>query len=485
MKLLRDILYKVPLEEVVGNTNVAIPGIAFDSRKVENHGVFVAISGTSMDGHAFIDQAIAKGALAIVCEILPEKTRDNVTYVKVKNSKLALGLMASNFYNNPSEKLKLIGVTGTNGKTTVATLLYELFQQLDQKSGLLSTVKNKIGRQVLPATHTTPDQLTLNKLLAEMVDAGCKYAFMEVSSHGLDQDRVAGLRFKGAIFTNITHDHLDYHKTFNNYLRAKKRLFDMLPADAFALLNADDKHHVVMTEHCKAKVNTYGLRNPSEFKAKIIEAQIDGMLLHVNEQEFWTRLIGGFNAYNITAVYGMAILLGLDRLQVLTALSTIKAVEGRFQYIKSKNGRLGIVDYAHTPDALANVLQTVNEVNNGKGKVITVVGCGGDRDRTKRPQMAAIAATNSQQVVLTSDNPRSEDPEAILDEMETGLDPTQKKRSLRITDRYQAIKTACQLAQPGDIILIAGKGHETYQEIKGVRHPFDDMQQLIENFNNE
>ena len=392
--------------------------------------------------------------------------------------------MAANFYDNPSEKLKLIGVTGTNGKTTVATLLYELFQQLDQKSGLISTVKNRVGKKEIPATHTTPDQLTLNRLLAEMVKEGCKYAFMEVSSHGLDQDRVAGLRFAGGIFTNITHDHLDYHKTFNNYLRAKKRLFDLLPADAFALLNADDKHSVIMTEHCKAKVETYALRNPADYKVKIIESQIDGMLLQVNEQEFWTRLIGGFNAYNISAIYAVAVIMGLDKLQVLTALSTLKAVEGRFQYIKSKDGKLGIVDYAHTPDALANVLQTINEVNNGKGKVITVVGCGGDRDKAKRPEMAGIAARNSQQVILTSDNPRSEDPEDILNEMEAGLDPVQKKRSLRITDRAQAIKTACQLAQPGDIILIAGKGHETYQEIKGVRHPFDDMQQLLENLNN-
>ena len=483
MKLLRDILYKVALEEVIGNTNVAISGISFDSRKIDNHGLFVAISGTAVNGHEYIAQAVELGALAVVCEEMPEKRLDNVTYIRVTNSKRALGHIAANFYDNPTEKIKVIGVTGTNGKTTVATLLYELFQQLDQKSGLISTVKNRIGKTEIPATHTTPDQLTLNRLLAEMVKAGCKYAFMEVSSHGLDQERVAGIRFTGGIFTNITHDHLDYHKTFNNYLRAKKRLFDVLPADAFALLNADDKHSTVMTEHCKAKVFSYALKNPADYKAKIIESQLDGMLLQVNEQEFWTRLIGGFNAYNITAIYAVAVQMGLDKLQVLTAISTLKAVAGRFQYIKSKDGKVGIVDYAHTPDALANVLETIGEVNNGKGKVITVVGCGGNRDKAKRPLMASIAANASQQVVLTSDNPRNEDPEVILDEMAAALDPVQKKRTLRITDREQAIKAACQLAQPGDIILIAGKGHEAYQEIQGVKYPFDDMQHLLTNFN--
>jgi UDP-N-acetylmuramoyl-L-alanyl-D-glutamate--2,6-diaminopimelate ligase len=356
---------------------------------------------------------------------------------------------------------------------------------MDKKSGLLSTVRIKVGNKTHSATHTTPDPITINAYLKEMVDAGCKYAFMEVSSHGLDQERTAGLRFEGAIFTNITHDHLDYHKTFKNYIKAKKKLFDGLGSHAFALLNGDDKNHVVMTEHCKAKVSNYALRNPADFKVKIVESQIDGMLLVINNHEFWTRLIGKFNAYNIASVYGMAVLLGLDELSVLTTLSTIKAVEGRFQYIKSKDGKLAIVDYAHTPDALANVLETVKEVNNGKGQIITVVGCGGDRDKSKRPEMAAIAADFSQRVLLTSDNPRTEDPEAILNDMEVGLDPVQKARSLRISDREQAIKTACQLAQPGDIILVAGKGHETYQEINGVRHPFDDMQHLIKNFNQE
>jgi UDP-N-acetylmuramoyl-L-alanyl-D-glutamate--2,6-diaminopimelate ligase len=485
MKLLRDILYKVSLEEVIGLTNVAIHSVAFDSRKVEHHSLFVAIAGTAVDGHQYMQAAIEKGALAVVCEKLPAERNEAISYIRVADSKEALGYIAANFYENPSEKLKLVGVTGTNGKTTVATLLYELFRQMDQKSGLLSTVKVRVGNDEFPATHTTPDPLAINYYLHKMVRAGCKYAFMEVSSHGLDQKRTAGLQFSGGIFTNITHDHLDYHKTFKNYIRAKKLLFDALPATAFALLNADDKNHVVMTEHCKAKVLTFGLRNPADFKVKIIEAQIDGMLLHINEQEFWTRLIGRFNAYNLAAVYGTAELLGLDKLQILTTLSTMKAVQGRFEYVKSKNGLLGIVDYAHTPDALENVLQTINELNNGRGRIITVVGCGGDRDKTKRPEMASIAANRSDKVILTSDNPRSEDPEEILNDMEAGLDPTQQARSLRITDRAQAIKTACQLAQAGDIILVAGKGHERYQDIKGVKHPFDDMKQLSNNLNQE
>ena len=482
MKLLRDILYKVAIEEIIGQTNVAITSIAFDSRKVEPHGLFVATRGTAVNGHDYIENAISKGALAIICEELPAEIKDELTYVRVENSKEALGFLAGNFYQNPSREIKLIGVTGTNGKTTVTTLLHQLFQNLDLKSGLLSTVKIMVGKETFPATHTTPDQLTINRYLRQMVDAGCKYAFMEVSSHGIDQDRIAGLNFTGAVFTNITHDHLDYHKTFNNYIRTKKRLFDGLPKNAFALLNADDKHHVVMVEHTKAKVLTFGLRNPADYKAKIIESQLDGMLLKINESEFWSKLIGKFNAYNLSAVYGVADQLGLDKLQVLTTLSTLNAVEGRFQYIRSNNGTLGIVDYAHTPDALENVLQTISEVNNGQADVITVVGCGGDRDKTKRPEMALIAAKFSNKLLLTSDNPRTEDPEEILNEMEAGLDPVQKAKSLRITDRAQAIKAACQLAKAGDIILVAGKGHENYQEINGVKHHFDDMEQLKENF---
>ncbi len=485
MKLLRDILYKVSLDEVVGPTNVAINAVAFDSRKVENHSLFVALPGTLVDGHTFIDKALKAGAIAIICEHLPKEILENITYIKVQNSHKALGYVAANFYNNPSAELKLVGVTGTNGKTTVATLLYELFEHLDKKSGLLSTVKIRIGKETLPATHTTPDQLTTNRLLRKMVDAGCKYAFMEVSSHGLDQERVAGLHFVGGVFTNITHDHLDYHKIFSNYIRTKKKLFDSLPSTAFALLNADDKNHVVMTEHTKAKVLTYGLRNPSDYKTKIIESQIDGMLLKINEHEFWTRLIGGFNAYNVTAVYAVATLLGLENLQTLTTLSTMNAVQGRFEYIKTKNGKLGIVDYAHTPDALKNVLQTIAEVNSGQGQVITVVGCGGDRDKTKRPEMARIAAEKSNKILLTSDNPRTENPEEILNDMEAGLDPVQKNKALRIADRAQAIKAACQLAQDGDIILVAGKGHETYQEVNGVRLPFSDMEHLLEHLNQE
>ena len=483
MKLLRDILYKVSLEEVIGQTNMAITSIAFDSRKVEPHGLFVAVSGTQVDGHDFIETAVEKGAIAIVCEHLPEAIKDEVTYLKVNNSHEALGYLAANFYDNPSSEIKLIGVTGTNGKTTVTTLLYKLFQNLDKKSGLLSTVKIMVGKDQFKATHTTPDQLTINKYLRQMVDAGCKFAFMEVSSHGIDQERIAGLTFAGAVFTNITHDHLDYHKTFKNYIRTKKRLFDGLPKQAFALLNADDKHHVVMTEHTKAKVYTFGLRNPADFKAKLIENQLDGMLLKINAHEFWTKLIGKFNAYNISAVYAVANLLDIDSLQVLTILSTMDSVEGRFQYMRAKDGTIDIVDYAHTPDALQNVLDTILDVNNGQAQVITVVGCGGDRDKTKRPEMAKIAARLSDKVLLTSDNPRTEDPNAILDDMEAGLDPTQKAKSLRITDRAQAIKAACQLAQKGDIILVAGKGHETYQEINGVRMHFNDMEELKQHFN--
>ena len=482
MKLLRDILYKVGLEEVVGQTNVAITSVAFDSRKVEPHGLFVAISGTQVDGHQFIGTAIEKGAIAIVCEHLPESLVDEITYIRVNNSQEALGFIAANYFDNPSKELKLVGVTGTNGKTTVTTLLYQLFQNLDQKSGLLSTVKIMVGKEQFKATHTTPDQLTINKYLRMMVDAGCKFGFMEVSSHGIDQERIAGLQFAGAVFTNITHDHLDYHKTFNNYIRTKKRLFDGLPKQAFALLNADDKHHVVMTEHTKAKVYTFGLRNPADYKAKLIENQLDGMLLKINEHEFWTKLIGKFNAYNVTAVYAVATLLGQDALQTLTTISTMNSVEGRFQYMRAVDGTIGIVDYAHTPDALQNVLETILDVNNGQAQVITVVGCGGDRDKTKRPEMAKIATRLSDKVLLTSDNPRTEDPDAILDDMEAGLDPVQKAKSLRITDRAQAIKAASQLAQKGDIILVAGKGHETYQEINGVRMHFNDMEELGQHF---
>jgi len=483
MKLLRDILYKVAIEEVAGSTHLAINSIAFDSRKVEKSSLFVAISGTATDGHLYIPKTIADGAIAVVCEVMPEVLSEKITYIRVANSKLALALLAANFYENPSQQLKLVGVTGTNGKTTVASLLFDLFQNLGEKCGLLSTVIIKVHKHEYPATHTTPDPLAINKYLRLMVDAGCKYAFMEVSSHGLDQDRVAGLAFAGGIFTNITHDHLDYHHTFNNYIRAKKKLFDVLPSSAFALLNADDRHSNVMTEHCRARIYTFALKTPADFKAKIIEAQFDGMLLKINDREFWTKIIGGFNAYNLTAVYAMATLLGADELQVLTTLSTMNAVAGRFQYVKSANGLLAIVDYAHTPDALKNVLQTIAEVNGGRGQIITVVGCGGDRDKTKRPEMATIAAMGSNKVILTSDNPRTENPETILNEMENGLDPAQKAKSLRIADRAQAIKTACHLAQPGDIILVAGKGHENYQEINGVKYPFDDLEQLKQNFN--
>lgn len=483
MKLLRDILYKVAIEEVAGQTHAAILGIAFDSRQVQNQSLFVAITGNALNGHEYIAKAEEKGAIAVVCEVMPITLSEKVSYIRVADTKIALAQMAANFYGNPSHELKLVGVTGTNGKTTVATLLYQLFTKLGYKSGLLSTVKICVDTEVLAATHTTPDPLATNKYLRNMVDAGCKYAFMEVSSHGLDQHRVTALQFAGAIFTNITHDHLDYHKTFLNYIQAKKKLFDMLPAAAFALLNGDDKHSGVMVEHCKAKKYTYALRSPADYKTKIIESQIDGMLLKINDREFWTKIIGGFNAYNLSAVYGMALLLGQDEIKTLTTMSLMNAVEGRFQYVKSDDGKLAIVDYAHTPDALENVLQTIADVNGGRGQIITVVGCGGDRDKAKRPEMARIAAQKSNRVLLTSDNPRSEDPDAILLDMEAGLDMALRSRALRITDRAQAIKAACQLAQPGDIILVAGKGHENYQEIKGVKHHFDDIEQLQINFN--
>lgn len=482
MKLLRDILYKVSIEEIAGGTHLAIASVAFDSRKVEKFSLFVAISGTVVDGHAFIDKAISQGAIAVLCEKMPETLADGITYIRVADTHAALALAAANFYDNPSAQLKLVGVTGTNGKTTVATLLYNLFRNLGAKCGLLSTVRVLVNRHEFAATHTTPDPLVINKYLRLMVDEGCTHAFMEVSSHGLDQKRVEGLEFTGGIFTNITHDHLDYHGTFQNYIRAKKKLFDALPSGAFAVMNADDRNHGVMTEHCRARIYTFALKAPADYKAKIMEAQFDGMLLKINEREFWTRIIGGFNAYNLTAVYATAALLGADEVQVLTTLSTLGAVSGRFQYVKSPDGKLAIVDYAHTPDALENVLRTIAEVNGGRGQVLTVVGCGGDRDKTKRPEMARIASDASSKVILTSDNPRTENPETILNEMEAGLDPIQKAKCLRITDRAQAIKTACHLAQPGDIILVAGKGHENYQEIDGVKHPFDDLEQLKYNF---
>ncbi|MCE3228054.1 MAG: murE [Bacteroidetes bacterium] len=480
MKLLSDILYKVKLEEILGSTHMAISSVTFDSRKVRKDSLFVATSGTSVDGHSFIDKAIEGGAIAIVCEIMPEKKNEAVTYVKVADSSNALGIVACNYYDNPSEKLKLVGITGTNGKTTTVTLLFNLFKSLGYSVGLLSTVQNKINNTVIPATHTTPDPLSLNELLNAMVEQGCEYAFMEVSSHAVVQNRIAGLNFTGALFSNITHDHLDYHKTFDEYIKAKKKFFDQLPNTAFALVNRDDKNGMIMMQNTKASKYTYGLKTVADFKCKIIENHLNGLLLSIDNQEVWVKLIGTFNAYNVLAVYAAATLLKQDKVNILTALSNLNSVEGRFQYVKSPNGVIGIVDYAHTPDALKNVLETIKDIRTGNEQVITLVGCGGDRDATKRPVMAAIACEYSTKVILTSDNPRSEDPEEILNQMQKGINPVDAKKTLRITDRKEAIKTALSLSNAGDIILVAGKGHEKYQEIKGVKHPFDDFEILKE-----
>lgn len=480
MKLLSDILYKVRLEEVIGSTHMAISSVTFDSRKVTKGSLFVAVKGTAVDGHKFIEGAIADGAAAIICEELPAIENNTVTFVKVKDSSWSLGIIACNFFDNPSTKLKLVGVTGTNGKTTTVTLLFNLFRALDYSTGLLSTVQNKINNTIIASTHTTPDALTLNELLATMVEQNCEYVFMEVSSHAVVQNRIAGLQFAGGVFSNITHDHLDYHKTFDEYIRAKKLFFDHLPADAFALVNKDDRNGMVMMQNTRAQKNTYSLRNIADFKCKIIENHLNGLFLNIDSQEVWVRLIGTFNAYNVLAVYATAMLLKQDKVNILTALSNLQSVEGRFQYIKSPGGVIGIVDYAHTPDALKNVLDTIKDIRGGNEQVITLVGCGGDRDATKRPVMAAIACEYSDRVVMTSDNPRSEDPEEILNQMQKGIDVKDQKKTLRITDRREAIKTACSLSKPGDIILIAGKGHEKYQEINGVKHDFDDLEILKE-----
>ena len=481
MKLLSDILYKARIEEVFGSTHVAISSVTFDSRRVKKDTLFIATRGVATDGHKFIESAIEAGAAAIVCEETPEVMRDNITYVKVTDSTLALGYIACNYYDNPSQKLKLVGVTGTNGKTTTVTLLFNLYRALGYNVGLLSTVQNKINNTIIPASHTTPDALSLNELLAGMAEQGCEYAFMEVSSHAVVQNRIAGVQFTGAVFTNITHDHLDYHKTFDEYIKAKKKFFDQLPDSAFALTNKDDKNGMVMLQNTKARKYTYSLLNLADFKCKIIENHLNGLLLNINSQEVWVKLIGTFNAYNVTAVYGVASLLKQDNINILTTLSNLNAVEGRFQYVKSESGVIGIVDYAHTPDALKNVLETIKDIRTGNENVITLVGCGGDRDAAKRPVMANIACQYSNKVILTSDNPRSEDPESILDQMQSGVDPVDAKKVLRISDRREAIKTALTLSKKGDIILVAGKGHEKYQEIKGVKHPFDDLEILKEN----
>ncbi len=480
MKLLSDILYKVKLEEIIGSTHVAISSIVFDSRKVKKDSLFVATKGAADNGHIYIQKAIESGAIAIVCEEIPKEKNDQITYVKVTDSTYALGVMACNYFDNPSEKLKLVGITGTNGKTTTVTLLFNLFKSLGYSVGLLSTVQNKINNTVIPSTHTTPDAITLNELLFKMEEQGCEFVFMEVSSHAIVQNRIAGINFTGALFSNITHDHLDYHKTFDEYIKAKKQFFNLLPSTAFALTNRDDKNGMVMLQNTKANKYTYALKNIADYKCKIIESHLNGLLLNIDNHEVWVKLIGTFNAYNILSVYATAVLLKQDITSVLTALSNLNSVEGRFQYVKSPNGVIGIIDYAHTPDALKNVLETVKEIRSGSEQVITLVGCGGDRDSAKRPIMAAIACEYSNKVILTSDNPRTEDPEEILNQMQAGVNPVDVKKVLRITDRREAIKIACSFSSKGDIILIAGKGHEKYQEINGVKHDFDDLEILKE-----
>ncbi|WP_396597202.1 UDP-N-acetylmuramoyl-L-alanyl-D-glutamate--2,6-diaminopimelate ligase [Dokdonia sp. R86516] len=474
MILLKDILYKVTLESVVGNTAVAITNVHFDSRQVSLNDVFVAVRGTQSDGHEYIGKAVNQGALAIICEELPEKTVNGITYVKVADTSSALATIASNFYGNPSANLKLIGITGTNGKTTIASLLYQLFQKAGYKTGLLSTVKILVDKTEYKATHTTPDSLTINKYLAEMSEAGVEYCFMEVSSHGIHQKRTEGLHFEGGIFTNLSHDHLDYHDTFAEYRDVKKKFFDELPKTAFALVNNDDKNGPVMVQNTKAKKVTYALKSYADYRAQILENQLSGLLLKIQDQEVWVKLIGSFNAYNLLAIFATAELLGLDQMEALQLLSELESVSGRFQYFISEGNVTAIVDYAHTPDALKNVLETINDIRTKNEELITVVGAGGDRDTTKRPKMGHIASALSTKAIITSDNPRSEKPEAIIEQVEAGVEPINYKKILSITDRKQAIKTACQLANPGDIILIAGKGHETYQEIMGERFDFDD-----------
>ena len=478
---LKDILYRATINAVRGNTGIKVNSIVFDSRKVENNDVFVAVKGTLTDGHDYIEKAIEKGAIAIVCESLPLDIDSNITYVEVDNASKALAFMASNFYQNPSENLKLIGVTGTNGKTTVATLLYQLFKKAGFKVGLLSTVKILVDNKEYKATHTTPDSLMINYYLNEMNLEGVEYCFMEVSSHGIHQNRTEGLRFEGGIFTNLSHDHLDYHKTFAEYRDVKKSFFDKLPKQAFALVNIDDKNGLVMLQNTKSRKFTYALKTYADYKAHILENQFGGLLLKINDNEVWTRLIGTFNAYNLLAIYATADLLGLEKVENLRLISELESVSGRFQYLISDENITAIVDYAHTPDALKNVLETINSIRTNNEELITVVGCGGDRDTSKRPKMGHIASALSTKVIFTSDNPRSEVPEAIIEEIEKGVEPQNFKKTVSIVDRKQAIKTACQMAQPNDIILIAGKGHETYQEIKGQRFDFDDYK-IVQDF---
>jgi UDP-N-acetylmuramoyl-L-alanyl-D-glutamate--2,6-diaminopimelate ligase len=478
MMTLENILKGISVLSFAGKEDIPISGIAFDSRKVINGSLFVAVKGTKIDGHEFINDAISGGAAAILCESIPEKQEKSINWIVTGNSASALGIAASNFYGNPSSSIKLIGVTGTNGKTTIATLLYRMFMGLGYKCGLFSTVCNYVVNKELPATHTTPDPVQLNLILSEMVEAGCEYAFMEVSSHSVDQKRIEGLKFIGGIFTNLTHDHLDYHKTFDNYLTAKKGFFDSLSADAFALTNNDDRNGKVMVQNCAAAKYTFSTKGMADFRCSVIEQRFEGMGLKIDSEEVWTRFIGDFNASNLLAVYGASVLLGAQKKEILTILSDLRSVPGRIETIQSPSGISGIVDYAHTPDALLNVIDTINKIRQGAGQLITVVGAGGDRDKTKRPKMAEISARRSNKIILTSDNPRTEDPEKILDDMEAGITPDVRKKVLRIADRREAIRAAVMLANNGDVVLVAGKGHETYQEINGVKYHFDDREEL-------
>jgi UDP-N-acetylmuramoyl-L-alanyl-D-glutamate--2,6-diaminopimelate ligase len=481
--ILKEIIYKVAIEAVKGSTDIPVHKMDFDSRNILANDVFVAIRGTISDGHNYIDKAIDLGAVAIVCDIFPEILAKGITYIQVKDTNKALAFMAANYFGNPSKNLKLVGITGTNGKTTIASLLFQLFKKAGFKVGLLSTVKIVVDDIEYKATHTTPDSITINHYLKEMTEAEVEYCFMEVSSHGIHQKRTEALHFAGGVFSNLSHDHLDYHATFSEYRDVKKSFFDNLPKTAFALSNIDDKNGLVMLQNTAAQKRTYALKSYAEYKAQILENQLSGLLLKINGNEVWVKLIGTFNAYNLLAIYGTAVELGLESLEVLRLLSDLESVSGRFQFIVSDTNITAIVDYAHTPDALENVLKTINDIRTKNEQLITVIGCGGNRDKEKRPIMAGIATELSDNVILTSDNPRNEDPEVIIAEMEQGVAPQNHKKSLSITDRKQAIKTACQLAQPNDIILIAGKGHETYQEIQGVRHDFDDMKTITELLN--
>lgn len=482
MKVLNDILFGENLLEILGSKDVAISQICFDSRTISSDCLFVAVKGTQTDGHRYIQQAVEQGASAIVAEELPTHLSEKVTYVKVKNSSQSLGLIASNFFGKPSEKIKIVAVTGTNGKTSIASLLHQYYQSLGVKVGLLSTIENKISQKSITSTHTTPDAISINSLLNLMVEKGCEYCFMEASSHAIHQNRVYGLKLSGAIFTNLSHDHLDYHKTFDEYILAKKALFDYLDDNAFALVNKDDRHAQMMLHHCSAKPYTYALKSSADFKAKILESRFDGTLININNHEVWTRLIGEFNIYNLLAIYSVVTLLGEEQQQALTTVSMLNSAEGRFDLCRSVDGKIGIVDYAHTPDALLNVISTINDIKKSQ-QLITVFGCGGDRDKAKRAKMGLIASKLSEKVIITNDNPRSENPDDIIKDILSGVEQNNLKKVLTITDRKSAIKTACSLAQEMDIVLIAGKGHEKYQEINGDRLPFDDKEELINTFN--